>query len=140
MAGDEDSFLSVPNMKHIIGGLSKFLLDKYAFTLSVDKDIRATILRAMEDVQSADPLLSLREKNRTILRVMRDVVVRRHELDEKAIARCTFANATHRRVGQALLQYHKEHGVQTHNFSAYEPQGEIPRQRGLRQTQRSLGS
>lgn len=87
MAGDEGGFLSVPNMKHIIGGLSKFLLDKYAFTLSVDKDIRATILRAMEDVQSADPLLSVREKNRTILRVMRDVVVRRHELDEKAIAR-----------------------------------------------------
>ena len=87
MAGDEGAFLSVSNMKHIIGGLSKFLQDKYAFTLSADKDIRATILRAMQDVEGADPLLPLREKNKTILRVMRDVVVRRHELNERAIAR-----------------------------------------------------
>lgn len=84
---DEVPFLSVANMKQIIGGLSKFLLDKYAFTLSIDQDIRATILRAMQDIERSEPRQPVRDKNKATLRVIRDVIVQRHALDEKGTAR-----------------------------------------------------
>ena len=75
------TFMSLDNMKHLIEILSNFFKDKYGFVLKVDTDMKQMLLRAMTDVDSKSKTDPLKEKNRAVLYVMRDVIVQKFSLE-----------------------------------------------------------
>jgi hypothetical protein len=75
------TFMSLDNMKHLIEILSNFFKDKYGFVLKVDTDMKQMLLRAMTDVDSKSKTDPLKEKNRSVLYVMRDVIVQKFSLE-----------------------------------------------------------
>ena len=75
------TFMSLDNMKHLIEILSNFFKDKYGFVLKVDTDMKQMLLHAMRDVDSKSKTDPLKEKNRAVLYVMRDVIVQKFSLE-----------------------------------------------------------
>ena len=75
------TFMSLDNMKNLIEILSNFFKDNYGFVLTADSDMKQMLLRAMTDVDSKSKTEPMREKNRTVLHVMRDVIIQKFSLD-----------------------------------------------------------
>lgn len=78
------TFMSLENMKQLIGILSNFFKDKYGYVLQVDSDMKQMLLRAMTDVDTKSKNEPLKEKNRAVLHVMRDVIIQKFSLDSSA--------------------------------------------------------
>ena len=77
------TFMSLDNMKNLIEILSNFFKDKYGFVLKADRDMKQMLLRAMTDVDAKSKTEPMKEKNRTVLHVMRDVIIQKFSLDSE---------------------------------------------------------
>lgn len=77
-------FISLENMKQLIEIMRSFFKDNYEFDLQVDSELKKLMLHAMNDVESKHKGLPIKERNRTLLHVMRDVVIKKFQLGTNA--------------------------------------------------------
>ena len=77
-------FISLENMKQLIEIMRSFFKDNYEFDLQVDSELKKLMLHAMNDVESKHKGLPIKERNRMLLHVMRDVVIKKFQLDTNA--------------------------------------------------------
>ena len=79
-----EEFISLKNMKQLIEIMQNFFKDNYEFDLRVDSELKRLMLQAMNDTESKHKDLSIKEKNRMLLHVMRDVVIKKFQLGTNA--------------------------------------------------------
>jgi hypothetical protein len=77
-------FISLENMKQLIEIMRNFFKDNYDFDLQVDSELKKLMLHAMNDAESKHKALPIKEKNRMLLHVMRDVVIKKFQLGTNA--------------------------------------------------------
>ena len=79
-------FMSLDNMKHLIEIIESFFKDKYDFILQVDTELKKLILHAMTEENERNGGLPVKERNRAVLHLMRDVITQKFDLGQVALA------------------------------------------------------